>query len=256
MSHGGPTAAELEPAIVERLRSRGPLAVLTGAGVSAESGLATFRGPGGLWEGRDPLELATPEAFGADPLLVWRFYDWRRRRAADARPNAAHLALAAWQTASDDFTLITQNVDGLHERAGSADVLRLHGSLWRVRCTAEGREVEDLREDLGQLPPRCACGALLRPGVVWFGEALPPAALERAERACSRASVVLVVGTSSVVYPAAGLAHGALAAGAFVVEVNPEPTPLSPFVHARLGGPAGSIVPRLAAAAGIATDAR
>ena len=253
MSQGGATAAALDAALVAKLRSRGPLAVLTGAGVSAESGLATFRGPGGLWEGRDPLTLATPEAFAADPLLVWRFYDWRRRRAAEALPNAAHRALAAWQRASEDFTLITQNVDGLHERAGSPDVLRLHGSLWRVRCTAEAVEAEDLRADLGPLPPRCACGALLRPAVVWFGETLPHDALARAERACARASIVLVVGTSSQVYPAAGLAHRALAAGALVVEINPEPTPLSPFVHARLGGPAGSIVPWLAAAAGIAT---
>ena len=254
MSQGGATAAGLDAALVDRLRSRGPLAVLTGAGVSAESGLATFRGPEGLWEGRDPLSLATPEAFAADPLLVWRFYDWRRHRAAEARPNAAHTALASWQRAREDFTLITQNVDGLHERAGSPDVLRLHGSLWRLRCTAERVEVEDLREDLGTLPPRCPCGALLRPGVVWFGEALPAEALARAERACARASVVLVVGTSSIVYPAAGLAHRALAGGALVVEVNPEPTPLSRFVHARLAGPAGAIVPGLAEAAGIATD--
>jgi NAD-dependent protein deacetylase/lipoamidase len=255
MSHGA-TLAALDAALVDRLRSRAPLAVLSGAGVSAESGLATFRGPGGLWEGRDPLTLATPDAFAADPLLVWRFYDWRRRCAAEAHPNAAHLALAAWQRELTDFTLITQNVDGLHERAGSRDVLRLHGTLWRLRCTAEGRELDDLREDLGPLPVRCACGALLRPGVVWFGEPLPHDVLERAERACSSASVVLVVGTSSLVYPAAGLAHRALAAGALVVEINPEPTPLSPFVHARLAGPAGSIVPRLAAAAGIAMDAR
>ena len=254
MSDGGATAAELDSALVDRLRARGPLVVLTGAGVSAESGLATFRGPGGLWEGRDPMELATPEAFAADPLLVWRFYAWRRSQAAAARPNAAHRALARWQVASDDFTLITQNVDGLHERAGSSEVLRLHGSLWRVRCTAEGREIDDLREDLGPLPPHCECGALLRPGVVWFGESLREDTLLSAGQACARAAVMLVIGTSSLVYPAAGLSHRALAGGAWVVEINPEPTPLSPFVHERLGGPAGSIVPRLAAAAGIATD--
>jgi len=251
MAIGDSAASGIGSELGEKLRAGGPLVVLTGAGISAESGLATFRGPGGLWEGRDPAELATPEAFREDPLAVWRFYDWRRRQALAARPNPAHLALAAWQRSRPDFTLVTQNVDGLHERAGSPEVVRLHGSLWRLRCSLEGREQEDVREDLGPLPPRCACGGLLRPAVVWFGEPLPRAALDRAERACREAAVVLVVGTSSLVFPAAALPRVAVAAGAWVVEVNPEPTPLTSSVRERIAGPAGVVVPLLAAAAGI-----
>ena len=227
---------------------------LTGAGVSAESGLATFRGAGGLWEGRDPATLATPEAFHEDPLTVWRFYAWRRARAAAARPNPAHEALVALERARDGFLLVTQNVDGLHERCGSRRVVRLHGSLWRVRCTAEGRESEDAREELGPLPPRCDCGALLRPGVVWFGEALPVEPLAKALDAARGADLVLVIGTSSLVYPAADLPRIARARGAYVVEINPEPTPLSVEVDERLPGPAGRVLPELLRAAEISAE--
>jgi NAD-dependent deacetylase len=240
--------------LISKLRDGGPILVLTGAGISAESGLSTFRGPGGLWEGHDPMQLATPQAFRADPLLVWRFYAWRRTQAAAASPNPAHRALTALEQASKDFLLVTQNVDGLHERSGSRRVVRLHGSLWRLRCVAERTEVEDLRADLGDLPPRCACGALLRPGVVWFGEALPTEALAAADEAARQASVVLVVGTSSLVYPAAELPRTARSAGAYVVEINPEVTPLSSVVDERLAGPAGQIVPAVAQAAGVALD--
>jgi NAD-dependent deacetylase len=238
-------------ALISLLRGRGPVLLLTGAGVSAESGLATFRGPGGLWEGRDPAELATPEAFAADPDTVWRFYAWRRREAAAAKPNAGHLALAALERERDNVLLVTQNVDGLHERAGSRRMVRLHGSLFRLRCTAEGSEIEDLDPDLPALPPRCPCGALLRPGVVWFGEPLPEDALREAGAAARRAAVVIVAGTSSLVYPAASFPVAAREAGAYVVEVNPEPTPLSPLAHERLRGPAGEILPRIVEAAGI-----
>lgn len=231
------------------LRSRAPLAILTGAGVSAESGLATFRGPDGLWEGRDPMTIATPEAFAADPSDSWRFYDWRRKQAAAARPNPGHLAIAALESAADEFLLVTQNVDGLHERAGNRRMVRLHGSLWLLRCTREGTEREDLRTDLGDLPPRCECGAMLRPGVVWFGESLPVDALAAAERAVREAALVLVAGTSSMVYPAAALPQVARAAGAHVVEINPEPTPLTASVDEHLAGPAGTILPAIAAAA-------
>jgi NAD-dependent deacetylase len=233
------------------LRESGPILALTGAGVSAESGLATFRGPGGLWEGREPTELATPQAFAADPSTVWRFYAWRRAQAAAARPNPAHEALAALERRSEAFTLVTQNVDGLHERCGSSNVLRLHGSLWRLRCTGEGTERDDLRADLGPLPPRCDCGAMLRPGVVWFGEGLPPDILEQSMRAARGAALALVVGTSSLVYPAAELPRIARAAGAYVVEVNPETTPLSAAVDERLSGPAGLVLPALLEAAGL-----
>jgi NAD-dependent deacetylase len=233
------------------LRGGGPVLVLTGAGVSAESGLATFRGPGGLWEGRDPTELATPEAFAADPETVWRFYAWRRKQAAAAQPNAGHLALAALERERGDVLLVTQNVDGLHERAGSRRIVRLHGSLWTLRCAVESYVVENHDPDLAPLPPRCPCGALLRPGVVWFGEALPEEALREAAAAARSASVVIVAGTSSLVYPAASLPVAARDAGAYVVEINPEPTPLSPLAHERLPGPSGAILPRIVEAAGI-----
>ncbi|MBZ5639845.1 MAG: NAD-dependent deacylase [Acidobacteriia bacterium] len=245
---GSPAPSE---ALLSLLRGQGPVLLLTGAGVSAESGLATFRGPSGLWEGRDPAELATPDAFAADPLGVWRFYAWRRKEAAAARPNAGHLALAALERGRDDVLLVTQNVDGLHERAGSRRIVRLHGSLFRLRCTEEGTEFEDLGSDLSPLPPRCACGALLRPGVVWFGEPLPAEGLRAAATAARRAVVVIVAGTSSLVYPAASLPVAAREAGAYVVEVNPEPTPMSSLAHERLRGPAGEILPRIVEAAGI-----
>jgi NAD-dependent deacetylase len=222
---------------------------LTGAGVSAERGLATFRGPGGLWEGKDPMELASPDAFRSEPDTVLRFYAWRRSQAAAASPNPGHLALAALERAWSDFHLITQNVDGLHERSGNRRVLRLHGTLWRLRCSVEGKEFEDRQTDLEALP-RCDCGALLRPAVVWFGEALPFDVLTRAENIARTARIVLVAGTSSMVYPAASLPRIAQAAGAFVVEINPEPTPLTPFVDERLPGPAGEVLPLIAAAVG------
>lgn len=241
---------QLSPSLRQRLTDPGPVVALTGAGVSAESGLATFRGPGGMWEGHEPTELATPEAFARDPETVWRFYAWRRAQAAAAAPNPAHHALAALERKLDDFALVTQNVDGLHERAGSVDVLRLHGTLWRLRCAADGREFDDRREDLGRLPPRCECGGLLRPAVVWFGESLPYDVLSRAEKAVRRAGLVLVAGTSSMVYPAASLPRIARDSGAYVVEINPQATPLSADVDMRLAGPAGRILPLLAEAAG------
>jgi len=238
--------------LVALLRGPGPILALTGAGVSAESGLQTFRGPGGLWEGRNPIELASPEAFARDPLTVWRFYAWRRERAAAAEPNPGHRALAALEAARERFDLVTQNVDGLHERAGSRRVIRLHGSLWTLRCTAEETEREDRRADLGALPPRCTCGALLRPAVVWFGEALPEVALRAATRAAREARLVLVIGTAGLVHPAASLPLIAVAAGGYVVEINPEQTPLSPSVHERIAAPSGQALPKLLAAAGLA----
>ncbi len=234
----------------ERLSGAARVLVLTGAGVSAESGLATFRGPGGLWEGLDPTRLATREAFERDPVTVWRFYAWRRSQAAAASPNAAHRAIAALERSRPAVDVVTQNVDGLLERAGCRRVILLHGTLWRLRCTAEGTEAEDQRGELGPLPPRCACGAILRPAVVWFGEPLPAGAYGEAEAAARHADLVLVVGTSGLVVPAALLPEIALAGGAYVVEVNPERTALSPRVQERLAGPAGEILPLLVEAAG------
>jgi NAD-dependent deacetylase len=227
---------------IERLRS-GRVLALTGAGVSAESGLSTFRGAGGLWEGRDPVELATPGAFGKDPRTVWRFYTERRAAAAAAQPNAGHLALAGLEAeVGERFLLATQNVDGLHERAGSQRIVRLHGSLWRLRCTGCGEEGEDLDP---AAPHRCACGGRRRPGVVWFGEALPEEAWERATRGAESADIVLVAGTSSMVYPAAGLPAIARRAGAWVLEVNPERTALSDHVDERIAATSGSALPAL-----------
>jgi NAD-dependent deacetylase len=243
------------PRLVTLLRERGPVLVLTGAGISRESGLPTFRDADGLWEGVDPATVATPRAFAADPLFVWRFYDARRSQAAKAQPNAAHRAVAALEATGRPFLLATQNVDGLHERAGSREIARLHGSLWRVRCTREGTEHEDLRASLAPLPPHCEnCGALLRPAVVWFEEPLPMEAYGRAVRAARSAELVLVIGTSGLVYPAASLPEEALRAGAYVVEINPERTPLTASASEALSGPAGEVLPALLAAAGLPTD--
>lgn len=223
------------------------LCVLTGAGVSAESGVPTFRGPGGLWKGRDPLSLATREAFVADPREVWEWYQWRRRLIRDCRPNPGHRAIAAVERRKEDFLLITQNVDGLHRAAGSRKMVEFHGNIWIVRCTACGRE-EEARDDFPDLPPRCvACGGLLRPGVVWFGEAIPPAAMAAAAAMAARCDVLVVAGTSSVVHPAASLAAAAAGRGATVIEVNLEPTPLSGAARFFFQGESGKILPRILA---------
>ena len=221
------------------------VAVLTGAGVSAESGIPTFRGAGGLWRGRDPLSLATPEAFAADPALVWEFYRWRRDLVGRSRPNPAHLALAEAEARAPSLTLVTQNVDRLHQQAGSRAVVELHGNLWDVRCVGCGRTFDRSGVELSPLP-RCEdCGALLRPAVVWFGESLPHGALSDAATAVNEADVLLVVGTSAVVYPAAGLIGAAARAGRRVIEVNLEPTAASREVDLALFGPAGTVLPRL-----------
>ena len=226
------------------------VAVLTGAGVSAESGIPTFRGLGGLWNGRDPMSLATPQAFAADPALVWEFYNWRRDLVARARPNPAHVALAELAGRVPRLSLITQNVDRLHQRAGSRDVIELHGNLAEVRCTRCGTLTDRAGEVLLPLPRCDACGQLARPAVVWFGEALPPAAWDAAERAVRDADVLLVVGTSAVVYPAAGLVTLARRPPATVIEVNLETTDVSAAVDIGLYGKAGEILPRLVPSAG------
>lgn len=202
---------------------------MTGAGISAESGVPTFRGPDGLWQGHRPEELASPEAFRRDPVKVWEFYDWRRTVLADCEPNAGHGALAEIERGVEGFTLVTQNVDGLHQEAGSQRVFELHGNIWRLRRDGEqGPGREDRRAPMPRpLPPRDESGAMLRPCVVWFGEMLPLDALSASEEAARRADVFLVVGTSGLVEPAASLARVAKSAGARVVEINPEPTALT-----------------------------
>lgn len=238
-------------AAAKALAGAGRVMAFTGAGVSAESGVATFRGAGGLWEGQPVERVATPEAFRCDPLRVWRFYEARRVQASTVSPNPAHVTLARWQERFPAFCLATQNVDGLHEAAGSRGVLELHGGLWRVRCTACGRRREERTVPLPELPPRCpGCGAMERPGIVWFGEVLPADVLSGAADAAGRAEVFVVVGTSAVVYPAAGLVEIAASAGASVIEVNPEASALAHLADIVLRGPAGELLPRVDAALG------
>jgi len=244
-----PDVASDLAAAAARLRGARRVLALTGAGVSAESGVPTFRGQDGLWRRFRAEDLATPQAFARDPKLVWEWYAWRREVIAPLRPNAAHVALAALEQRLPDFLLATQNVDGLHAVAGSRRLLELHGSLWRLRCVACGHAAEDRRMSLPELPPRCACGTVLRPDVVWFGEMLPAAAVEQAVAAAQEAEVVLVIGTSSLVYPAAALPEMARAAGAFVVEINTETTPLTASADVSLRGPAAEITPALLAGA-------
>src|SRR5574342_704349 len=213
MEETAQSASEKRSALGEaraRLHSARRVLALTGAGISAESGVPTFRGHEGLWRQFRPEDLATPQAFARDPRLVWEWYAWRRERIGDVRPNAGHEALARLEARVPEFLLATQNVDGLHASAGSRRLIELHGSIWQLRCVGCGLSREE-RGVLGELPPRCACGALLRPGVVWFGENLPEDGLLKAFEAARAADVVLVVGTSSLVYPAAALPQAGLA---------------------------------------------
>jgi NAD-dependent deacetylase len=250
-----PVAEDLELTLDEAaalLRRAKRVAVLTGAGVSAESGVPTFRGAGGLWEGQRVEDVATPHAFERDPALVWRFYNARRASLRTVRPNPGHLALAAMERhwGEDHFTLATQNVDGLHRAAGSRRVLELHGTLSRVRCT--GCDLNEERAD--ELPdlPRCArCGHLLRPDIVWFDEMLPERAWLEAARATAECQAFLVVGTSAVVYPAASLVDMARTVGAAVIEVNLERTGAAASGAVGLYGPSGKVLPRLAERLGI-----
>ena len=206
-----------------------PFVVLTSAGISAESGIPTFRGEGGLWEDHRSEDLATPQAFSHDPALVWRFYNWRRSIVAKCAPNAAHILLVEIEQHLKNFTLITQNVDGFHRIAGSQKVIELHGSLWRMRCTRCHAVWEDHSVHPPEYLPHCQdCGTLARPDVIWYGEPLNKIVLERSMEAVSEARWMLVIGTSAIVHPAATLPMIARSAGAQLVEINPERTPLSP----------------------------
>lgn len=213
-------------AVAEVLLRAKALTVSTGAGMSADSGVATFRGADGIWEKFNPSELATPHAFARDPQRVWEWYRERRKQLLTVAPHAGHLILAQWESLWPDFTLITQNVDGLHSRAGSTRVIELHGRLDVARCTACSHSIRGLN-DLGE-DPRCpTCAARVRPGVVWFGEPLPEGVIDRAAEAVDRCEVLLVIGTSGVVEPAASLVRIAREAGARVVELNPQPSEIS-----------------------------
>ena len=226
------------------------MTVLTGAGVSAASGVPTFRGAGGLWRSFRAEELATPEAFERDPALVWEWYEWRRATIASCPPNAAHDVLAQWTRESTDCTVITQNVDDLHLRAGTQRLVRLHGSIWELACWNRCG-ADPWRDERVPLPTQAAtcarCGSLARPAVVWFGESLSSGDMNAALAACS-CDVFLTVGTSAVVYPAAGLVRQAKARGAFTAEINVEATPASSAVDLAIHGGAEIVLPQLAPA--------
>jgi NAD-dependent protein deacetylase/lipoamidase len=239
------------PTPVEQVRahlaSARRITVLTGAGISADSGIPTFRGPEGLWRNFRAEELATPQAFSRDPNLVWEWYNWRRELVSTKTPNAAHRALADMEgrmkSQQAEFSLLTQNVDGLHGLAGSRRLIELHGNIWKVRCTGCRTVTEDRRVPI-PIPPFCsACGKLLRPHIVWFGESLDPEDIDRAIEALENCDLMLVIGTSGVVQPAASFASTARAAGAFVVEINPDAS--SAAAHTALRGRAAEIVPQL-----------
>ena len=233
--------------VAERLRRARRVTVLTGAGVSAASGVPTFRGAGGLWRSFRSEDLATAQAFERNPAMVWEWYAWRREAIATARPNAAHDVLAAWSRRWRGCVVITQNVDDLHVRVGTRGLVCLHGSLWELSCWrgcgAPGWRNEDV--PLRELPPLCpSCGGLARPAVVWFGEALPTAMIDAAVAACE-CDVFLSVGTSSLVYPAAAFMTRARQRGAFAVEINTEPTPVTGQVDLALPGPADQVLVRV-----------
>jgi NAD-dependent deacetylase len=255
---GGAVTSECEAA-VDLLRSAGRVVALTGAGMSQESGVPTFRDAlTGLWSRYDPMELATPEAFRRNPARVFGWYLSRWRRVREVDPHAGHRALAQLEGAFDEFVVVTQNVDGMHRRAGSREIIELHGSLEAFRC-AGGHPydiggIEELApsEDQEVEPPACdTCGAPIRPDVVWFGESLPPGAVERAWHLVQQSDVVLVIGTSSVVYPAAELPNVALAAGAGVIEINPQETPLTQRATLAWHATAAAALPALADALGV-----
>jgi NAD-dependent deacetylase len=237
---------EIHSGLVNSLRSARRVAALTGAGISAESGVPTFReAQTGLWSRYSPQELATPAAFRKDPRLVWEWYAWRGELTARAQPNPGHLALVEMERRIPQFTLITQNVDGLHRRAGSHNILELHGNLQRIKCMDEGCLVERWIDD-GQVPPRCPnCEGLLRPDVVWFGENLPVEALQAAWDAAEAADVFFSIGTSTLVEPAASLPFVAHQHGAVVVEINLHETPLTRLATYSLKGPSGQVLPAL-----------
>ena len=232
--------------LITKLANAERVVVLTGAGVSAESGVPTFReAQSGLWAQYDPRELATPQAFARNPRLVWEWYDWRRSLIQRSQPNLAHYALVDLEQALPTFLLVTQNIDGLHWRAGSRDMIELHGNIARTKCFEEGHPVSWWPET-DEVPPRCPyCNGPLRPDVVWFGEGIPEHALRTAIEAATNAEVFMCIGTSAVVQPAAQLPLVAKRGGARIVEINPEQTALSLIADWSLHGKAGEILPEL-----------
>jgi len=235
---------DIPDALIKALRDARHVCILTGAGVSAESGVPTFRdAQDGLWAEYDPQDLATPDAFLADPALIWRWYRWRRELVAEAEPNPGHYAIAELENRVGQVTLVTQNVDSLHQRAGSKKVIEFHGNLFEERCfTCGASTIEDAAQEVPDCP---ACGGNLRPGVVWFGESIPEAALNESCAAATECDVFLSAGTSSLVYPAAGLASLAAENGATVAEINPNPTTHAADFHFAIAGKSGVVFPKL-----------
>jgi NAD-dependent deacetylase len=236
---------EIHSDLIDQLKSARHIAVLTGAGTSAESNIPTFReAQTGLWAKYNPEDLATPQAFRRNPKLVWDWYAWRRELVSQANPNPGHLALAELEHHVPKFTLITQNVDGLHQRAGNRNVTELHGNISRIICSRERTTVNQWSET-GEVPRCSRCGAYLRPDVVWFGESLPSEALYAAFAAAKDCDLFLSVGTSALVQPAASLPLAAIEQKIMTVEVNPDSTPLTPYVDFHLAGPAGQVLPQM-----------
>ena len=240
MASSGPSGR-----LLELLARAGEVVAFTGAGVSAESGVPTFRGPGGIWGKFKPEELASMDAFLRNPALVWEWYAHRRTIIGSVRPNPGHEALARMERLFPRFAVVTQNIDNLHRRAGSRTVYELHGNIERSYCMSCGKPAATIELSTPGTVPRCTCGGVLRPDVVWFGEMLPEEEWEASLEASEQADVFLSIGTSAAVYPAASLPYAAKRRGAFVVEINPEPTPLTPAADEFLQGPSGVVLPAL-----------
>jgi len=222
------------------------IVAFTGSGISSESGIPTFRGKDGLWKKFRAQDLATPIAFSTNPKQVWEWYDWRRQLISEKNLNPGHKTLAEWDNFFASLYVITQNIDGLHQKAGSKKIIELHGNIWKLRCTQKGTIIEDHTTPLKEIPPKCKiCGALLRPHVVWFGEALDMALLNQALKLSSHADLMLVIGTSSLVYPAASIPMTAKESGAKIIEINPESTPLTPHADISIRGKSGDVLPQI-----------
>jgi NAD-dependent deacetylase len=235
----------LSKALRSLLKKDKRVVVLTGAGISAESGVPTFRGENGLWKKFKPEELATFDAFISNPQLVWEWYEYRRKLISEVKPNPAHYSLVKMQRYFENFHLVTQNVDGLHQRAGSEEVIELHGNIKRNKCVGCGQKFEELEISSEEIPPKCRCGGMLRPDVVWFGEMLPQEAMNKASEYSNYCDLFFSIGTSALVYPAASLPLIAKRAGAYLVEVNLERTELSNFADEVFLGKAGEIMPEI-----------
>lgn len=241
--------SELEDKIAqarEEIDKASSIVVLTGAGISAESGVPTFRGQEGLWQNFRPEELATPEAFWKDPKLVWEWYDWRRNAVKDARPNPGHYALADLENQGKKITLVTQNIDGLHQIAGSTDITEMHGNLWQIRCTKCGEIEQNFEVPLPELPPKCKkCGEIARPNVVWFGEMIEMSLIDKILRAIEDCQVMLIVGTSGIVEPAASMGLVAKQTNKTVIEINLDETPSAGLYDIVIREKSGEILPLL-----------